>query len=167
MKVKFNVKYGQNEIEIPDTQSFSEEKNKLKNLFSGKVTIYNDITFEGKEKRKFCSHVIDDCFVSLEFKEKSDGTAEHCQRTANIFTKDVKHYKTPDEYRRLPEEKRGDFYTVRTGDFIVLDEITDSVKTSKEFYELLEKYREVGFFVTDWDVNVFGFRCDNLRIGGA
>ena len=76
MKIGFNVKYGYNEIEIPITDKTVPkfQKTGKTDLFSSKVTIYNDIPSDGVNARRFDRFVIDICNIQKGILQNADGT---------------------------------------------------------------------------------------------
>lgn len=166
MKVGFRVKYGYNEIEIPITEKTVPkfQKTGKTDLFSSKVTIYNDIPSDGVNARRFDRFVIDKCNIQGGIVSKADGTIENIVNAVTVISKDVDRYKTPLEYAKLPVDIREDFYTVQVGDFIVLSEVDDIVTTSREFAELQEKYKDNGIVVRSVSANIHGMSVDNVTI---
>lgn len=166
MKVKFRVKYGENEIEIPITENTrpSFKTDGMSNLWKRKVTIYNDIAKNAVEDRHFDRFVIDLCNIQGGIVSKADGTIENIVNAVTVISKDVDRYKTPLEYAKLPVDIREDFYTVQVGDFIVLSEVDDIVTTSREFAELQEKYKDNGIVVRSVSANIHGMSVDNVTI---
>lgn len=175
MKVKFRVKYGENEIEIPITENTrpSFQMDGMTNLWKHKVTIYNDIRAKSVnpenpeyavEARHFDRFVIDKCNIQGGIVSKADGTIENIVNAVTVITKDVDRYKQPLEYAKLPVDIREDFYTVQVGDFIVLSEVDDIVTTSREFAELQEKYKDNGIVVRSVSANIHGMSVDNVTI---
>lgn len=170
MKVKFNVKYGENEIDIPipeQSQRPTFDKGGLANLWKHKVTIYNDISKTAVEERHFDRFVIDLCNIQGGIVSKADGTIENIVNAVTIISKDVDRYKTPLEYAKLPVDIRESFYTVQVGDFIVLAEVDDVVTTSREFAELQEKYKDNGIVVRSVSANIHGMSVDNVTMANV
>lgn len=166
MKVGFDVKWGYNEIEIPITD---EAKPKFRpygmaDKFVDKITIFNDILSDGVSLRRFDRFVIDKCLIYNQLSESADGTINKLMNTQNVITKDVEHYKPPNEYKLLPEDERESFYTVQVNDFVVLDEVEAVVTTSQEFTALQKKYKNNGFLVTSVNASIFGITADNVHI---
>lgn len=167
MKVKFKVKYGENEIDIPipeQSQRPTFDRGGLVDLWKHKVTIYNDIPKNAVEERHFDRFVIDLCNIQGGVVSKADGTIENIVNAVTVISKDVNRYKTPLEYAKLPVDIREDFYTVQVGDFIVLSEVDDVVTTSREFAELQEKYKDNGIVVRSVSANIHGMSVDNVTI---
>lgn len=166
MKVKFNVKYGENEIDIPITENTrpSFKMDGMTDLWKHKVTIYNDIPKTAVEERHFDRFVIDLCNIQGGIVSKADGTIENIVNAATVISKDVDRYKTPIEYAKLPVDIREEYYTVQVGDFIVLSEVDDVVTTSREFGELQEKYKDNGIVVRSVSTNIHGMSVDNVTI---
>lgn len=132
--------------------------------FKRKVTIYNDIPFDGVNLRRFDRFVIDKCFIYNQLSERADSTINKIVNTQNVVTKDINHYKPPMEYKQLPQDKRQQFYTVSPNDFVVLAEVDDVVITPEEFQDLQKKYKNNGFLVTAVNVSIFGMNVDNVHI---
>lgn len=167
MKVGFNVKYGYNEIEIPITEKTVAkfQKNGKTDLFSQKVTIYNDIPSDGVNARRFDRFVIDLCNIQKGVLQNADGTIEKVVNAQTIITKDVEHYKTPIEYAQLPVDEKNKYFTANVNDFVVLAEVDDVVTTSREFQDLQSKYKNNGFSVTAVNEYIHhGMAVDNVQI---
>ena len=173
MKVGFKVKYGYNEIEIPITEKTVPkfQKTGKTDLFSQKVTIYNDITYESYgtseeviKKRHFEKFVIDKCNIQKGILENADGTIEKVVNAITITTKDIEHYKPFLEYVLLPTDKKEQYFTVKTNDFVVLAEVGDVVTTPQEFQDLQKKYKNNGFSVTAVNEYIHGMAVDNVQI---
>lgn len=166
MKVGFNVKYGYNEIEIPITEKTVPkfQKSGMTDLFSSKVTIYNDIASDGVNARRFDRFVIDLCNIQKGILQNADGTIEKVVNAQTITTKDVEHYKTPLEYALLPADEKDKYFTANVNDFVVLAEVDDVVTTSREFQELQSKYKNSGFSVTAVNEYIHGMVVDNVQI---
>lgn len=171
MKVKFNVKYGLNEIDIPIPEQSQQrptfDKGGMADLWKRKVTIYNDIPRTAVEDRHFDRFVIDLCNIQGGIVSKADGTIENIVNAVTVISKDVDRYKTPLEYAKLPVDIREDFYTVQVGDFIVLSEVDDVVTTSREFAELQSKYAENGIVVRSVSPNIHGMSVDNVTMANV
>ena len=167
MKVKFNVTYGENVIDIPipeQSQRPTFDRGGLADLWKHKVTIYNDIQDNGVEDRHFDRFVIDNCNIQGGIVSKSDGTIENIVNAVTVISKDVDRYKAPLEYAKLPVDIRKEYYTVQVGDFIVLSEVDDIVTTSREFAELQKKYKDNGIVVRSVSANIHGMSVDNVTI---
>lgn len=163
MKVEKNV------IEIPITEKTTSKYNSfgLTSLFRHKVTIYNDISADGVNPRRFDKHIIDGCMIYNQITEGGDGTIQKVVNAQSVITKDVQRYKSPLEYARLPVDEKEKYYTVQVDDFVVLDAVDDVVTTSREFQELQKKYAKNGFSVTAVNVNINGMSVDNIQITHA
>lgn len=167
MKVRFKVKYGWNEIDIPIEQCASHPQNQVvgfQDKFTHKVTIYNDIPADGVNLRRFGRFVIDRCLIYNQLSEKANGTINKVVNSQNVVTKDVEHYKSPLEYRLLAADEREDYFTVSPNDFVVFGEVDDIVTDSAEFQALQKKYKNNGFLVTAVNASVFGMNVDNVHI---
>ena len=166
MKVGFNVKYGYNEIEIPITEKTVPkfQKTGKTDLFSQKVTIYNDIPSDGVNARHFDRFVIDLCNIQKGIWQNADGTIEKVVNAQTIITKDIEHYKTPIEYAQLPVDEKDKYFTANVNDFVVLSEVDDVIKTAREFQELQSKYKNNGFSVTAVNEYIHGMAVDNVQI---
>lgn len=145
----------------------SVSKAKSKDLFTGKVTIYNDIPYDGVNLRRFDRFVIDKCLIYNQMAESADGTVQKIINAQNVITKDVEHYKTPLEYSQLAEDERENYYTVQVNDFVVYGDVDDVVTTSKEWQSLQQKYANNGFSVTAVNASIFGMNVDNVQITHA
>ena len=166
MKVGFNVKYGYNEIEIQITDKTVPkfQKTGKTDLFSSKVTIYNDIPSDGVNARRFDRFVIDLCNNQKGILQNADGTIEKVVNAQTIITKDIEHYKTPIEYALLPVDEKDKYFTANVNDFVVLAEVDDIVTTSREFQDLQSKYKNNGFSVTAVNEYLNGMSVDNIQI---
>ena len=136
----------------------------MTDLWEQKVTVYNDIPKNAVEERHFDRFVIDLCNIQGGIVSKADGTIENIVNAVSVITKDVTHYKQPLQYSKLPVDIRENFYTVKVGDFIVLEEVDDVVTTSREFAELQEKYKDNGIVVRSVSANIHGMSVDNVTI---
>ncbi len=136
----------------------------LTDKFTDKVTIYNDISSDGVNPRRFDRFVIDKCLVYEQLTESADGTIQRIVNAQNVITKDTEHYKSPLEYARLPADLKAQYYTVQVDDFVVLAEVDDVVSTSREFQELQEKYKDNGFSVTAVSAYLKGTNTNNIHI---
>ena len=166
MKVGFNVKYGYNEIEIPITEKTVPkfQKTGKTDLFSQKVTIYNDIPSDGVHARRFDRFVINFCNIQKGVLQNATGTLEQVVNAQTIITKDIDHYKAPIEYALLPADMKDNYFTANVNDFVVLAEVDDVVTTSREFQELQSKYKNNGFSVTAVNEYIHGVAVDNVQI---
>lgn len=167
MKVGFDVKYGHNEIDIPIEQYIARLNNGnfgLRNVFTGKVTIYNDTPADNVNSRRFDRFVIDRCLIYNQLTESADGVMQKTVNAQNVIIKDIEHYKPPAEYDSLAEYERKNFYTVKVNDFVVLDEVDDVVTNSQEWIALQKKYKKKGFTVISVNASIFGMNADNIQI---
>lgn len=167
MKVGFNVKYGYNEIEIPITEKTVPkfQKNGMTDLFSSKITIYNDIPSDGVNARRFDRFVIDLCNIQKGILQNADGTIEKVVNAITITTKDIEHYKPSLEYRYLPIDEKEKYYTVQVNDVVIFGEVDDVATTRRELDTLLEeKYKNNGFLVTAVNEYLNGMAVDNVQI---
>nr|DAH76863.1 MAG TPA: hypothetical protein [Bacteriophage sp.] len=166
MKIGFDVKWGHNEIDIPITNGMTPKFSPygLKNKFTDKVTIYNDIPSDGVNLRRFDRFVIDKCLIYNQATEGADGTIQKIINAQNVITKDIEHYKAPVEYKQLATDEKDNFYTVQIDDFVVFGEVDDVVTTSKEFQNLQQKYKDNGFSVTAVNASVHNMNVDNVHI---
>lgn len=139
----------------------------MTDLFTKKVTIYNDIPKTAVEERHFDRFVIDLCNIQGGVVSKTDGTIENIVNAQTIITRDVKRYKSPLEYASIPVDLRGDFFTVQIGDFVVFDEVEDIVTTSREFAELQSKYADNGMVVRSISANINGMSVDNVSMSNV
>ena len=170
MKVGFNVKYGYNEIEIPITDKTVPkfQKTGKTDLFSQKVTIYNDIPSDGVNARRFDRFVIDLCNIQKGILQNADGTIEKVVNAITIITKDTEHYKPSLEYRYLPVDEKDKYYTVQVNDVVIFGEVDDVATTRRELDSLLEtKYKSNGFLVTAVNEYLNGMSVDNIQIINA
>ena len=136
----------------------------MTNLWEQKVTIFNDISKTAVEPRHFDRFVIDKCNIQGGIVSKADGTVENIVNAITVVTKDVLPYKDPLEYKTIPVDLRGEFYTVQIGDFVVLAEVDDVVTTSKEFLELQDKYKDNGIVVRSVSASIHGMSVDNVTV---
>lgn len=144
--------------------SLKKTHTRLLNKFADKVTIYNDISSDGVNLRRFDRHIIDKCLIQRGYTERTDGTIQNNINAITIITKDVEKYKSPIEYKQLATDEKEDYFTVQIDDFVVLSEIDDVVTTSKEFQALQQKYKDNGFLVTMSNPNIHGMGVDNIEI---
>lgn len=171
MKVKFKVKHGENEIDIPIEQYQKQrplfDRGGMADLWARKITIYNDIPADAVNDRRFVRSVIDKCNVQGGIISKADGTIENVVNAITVITKDVDRYKSPSEYRRTPVDLATDCYTVQIGDFVVLSEVNDVITTSREFAELQKKYADNGFVVRTVSSYIEGMSVDNVQFANV
>ncbi len=170
MKVKFKVKYGENEIDIPipeQSQRPTFDRGGMTDLWKHKATIYNDVPADAVNPRRFDRFVIDKCNIQGGIVSRADGTIENIVNAVTVITKDVEHYKQPLEYAKLPVDMKEDFYTVQVGDFIILTEVDDVVTTSREFAELQNKYADNGIVVRSVSANIHGMSVDNVTMANV
>lgn len=167
MKVEFNVKYGKNviEIPIPDKTAFTESN--MTDLWGSRVTIYNDVPASEISGRAFERFVIDKCNIQGGFVDKSDGTIRSVANAKTVITKDIEHYKSPEDFYNMPESERSGFYTAQTGDFVVFGEVPDVVSTAIDFAELQDKYKNNGIKITSVSANIYGMAVDNITMTNA
>lgn len=133
-------------------------------LFTSKVTIYNDIPKTAVEERHFDRFVIELCNIQGGLISKADGTIENIVNARTVITRDVKRYKSPLEYAKTPVDLREEFFTVQVGDFVVFDEVDDIVTTSREFSELQSKYSQNGMVIRSVSANINGMSVDNVQM---
>lgn len=139
----------------------------MTDLFTKKVTIYNDIPKTAIEERHFDRFVIDLCNIQGGVVSRADGTIENIVNAQTIITRDVERYKSPLEYVTIPVDLREDFFTVQIGDFIVFDEVEDIVTTSREYSELQSKYADNGMVVRSISANINGMSVDNVTMSNV
>lgn len=162
---KFKVKYGTNILELPEI--VKKQTNGMTDLWSAKVTIYNDVEETAVEGRRFERFVIPNCNVQGGYITKADGTIENIVNAKTILTKAVEYYKSPREYKMIPADQRENFFTAKSGDFVVLGEVDDIVTTAQEFKELRKKYNDFGITITTADANINGMSVDNISMTNA
>lgn len=132
-----------------------------------RVTIYNDIEKTAIEPRHWDRFVVDKCLIYNGLVEGARDTVQTITNAQNVITKDVKHYKSPTEYVKLPVDEREQYYTVQPDDFIVFDEVFDVVTNAAEWGELQKKYKDNGMSVTTVNPYIFGMATDNVTISNA
>ena len=171
MKVKFNLKYGQNEIDIPIPETAVAFRGKgLRDVFVDKVTIFHSATTadeNGKKTRRFDRMIVDKCSIQGEYVNKPDGTIKNVVHSQTVITRDVARYKTPSEYLALSADERSRHYTVHIGDFVVFAEVDDAVNSSREFADLQERYKDNGMVVAAVKPSLFGMDIDNITFASA
>ena len=134
----------------------------MTDLFTSKATIYNDISVD--KVRRFERFVIDKCQITGQLVENNNSTIRKVVNVDTIITKDIKHYKSPVEYVKLKELERSKYYTVQTGDFVVLGEVDDTVSNANEFVQLQSKYKDSGIKITSVSANIHGMSVDNIMM---
>ena len=139
----------------------------MTDLFTKKVTIYNDIPKTTVEERHFDRFVIDFCNIQGGLISKADGTIENIVNAQTIITKDVKRYKSPLEYASIPIDLREQFFTVQIGDFVVFEEVDDIITTSRDFSDLQSKYADNGMVVRSVSANINGMSVDNVQMANV
>ena len=136
----------------------------MTDLYTQKVTIYNDIPKNAVEERHFDKFVIDKCNIQGGLVNEANGTITNIVNAKSVITRDVSRYKTPLEYAEIPVDLRVDYYTTQIGDFVVFAEVDDIVTTASEFSQLQSKYRSNGMKITSVSVNIFGLSVDNVTM---
>ena len=139
----------------------------MTDLFTKKVTVYNDITAMDDVPRCFVRSVIESCQISGQLVDKANETIRNVINADTVITKDVARYKEPNEYISLDEAVRKNFYTVQAGDFIVFGEVNDVVSDAREFSQLQTRYKQNGIKVTSVNVNINGMAVDNITMTNA
>lgn len=139
----------------------------MTDLWTRKVTIYNDIPTDAVNDRRFDRYVISLCNVQGGIVSKADGTIENIVNAKTVITRKVDAYKSPMEYRETPLDLTDGYYTVQIGDFVVLDEVDDMVTTSREFAELQAKYADNGFSIRAVSVYTNGMGIDNIQFANV
>ena len=136
----------------------------MTDLYTQKVTIYNDIPKNAVEERHFDKFVISKCNIQGGLVNEANGTITNIVNAKSVITKDVNRYKTPIEYAEIPVDLRVDYYTAQIGDFVVFAEVDDIVTTASEFSQLQSKYRNNGMKITSVSANIFGLSVDNVTM---
>ena len=136
----------------------------MTDLYTQKVTIYNDIPKNAVEERRFDKFVIDKCNIQGGLVNEANGTITNIVNAKSVITKDINRYKTPLEYAEIPVDLRVDYYTAQIGDFVVFAEVDDIVTTASEFSQLQSKYRNNGMKITSVSANIFGLSADNVTM---
>lgn len=136
-------------------------------LWKQKVTIYNDISDDAVNNRRFDRFVIEKCNIQGGIISKADGTIENIVNAVTVITKDTSRYRQPLEYKQIPIDLAENTFTVQIGDFIVLSEVDDVVTTSREFASLQGKYADNGIVVRSVSPNIFGMKNDNITISNV
>ena len=134
-------------------------------LFNKKVTIYNDITSDSVNPRRFDRFVIDKCNIQKGILQNADGTIEKVVNAITVTTKDTEHYKPSLEYKYLPIDEKEKYYTVQVNDVVIFGEVDDIATTRRELDGLLEtKYKNNGFLITAVNEYLNGMSVDNIQI---
>ena len=136
----------------------------MTDLYTQKVTIYNDIPKNAVEERHFDKFVIDKCNIQGGLVNEANGTITNIVNAKSVITRDVSRYKTPLEYAEIPVDLRVDYYTAQIGDFVVFAEVDDIVTTASEFSQLQSKYKNNGMKITSVSANIFGLSVDNVTM---
>lgn len=136
----------------------------MTDLYTQKVTIYNDIPKNAVEERHFDKFVIDKCNIQGGLVNEANGTITNIVNAKSVITRDVNRYKTPIEYAEIPVDLRVDYYTAQIGDFVVFGEVDDVVTTASEFSQLQSKYKNNGMKITSVSANIFGLSVDNVTM---
>ena len=136
----------------------------MTDLYTQKVTIYNDIPKNAVEERHFDKFVIDKCNIQGGLVNEANGTITNIVNAKSVITKDINRYKTPLEYAEIPVDLRVDYYTAQIGDFVVFAEVDDIVTTASEFSQLQSKYKNNGMKITSVSANIFGLSADNVTM---
>ena len=136
----------------------------MTDLYTQKVTIYNDIPKNAVEERHFDKFVIDKCNIQGGLVNEANGTITNIVNSKSVIRRDVNRYKTPLEYAEIPVDLRVDYYTAQIGDFVVFSEVDDIVTTASEFSQLQSKYKNNGMKITSVSANIFGLSVDNVTM---
>ena len=136
----------------------------MTDLYTQKVTIYNDIPKNAVEERHFDKFVIDKCNIQGGLVNEANGTITNIVNAKSVITRDVNRYKTPLEYAEIPVDLRVDYFTAQIGDFVVFAEVDDIVTTASEFSQLQSKYKNNGMKITSVSANIFGLSVDNVTM---
>lgn len=139
----------------------------MTNLYSQKVTIYNDVPATDAENRHFDRFVIENCTIQGGYVVQTDGTIQNVVNAQTVITKDISRYKPSMEYALIPVDLRAQYYTAQIGDFIVFDEVGDVVETASEFAKLQTKYKDNGMKITNVVANIHGMAVDNVTMTNA
>lgn len=139
----------------------------MTNLWDKEVTIFNDMPATATEQRHFDRFVISKCNIQGGRVSRVDGTIENIVNAQTVWTRDVERYKDPREYAMLPVDERENYYTVKTGDFVVFGEVGDIVETAADYAALQSKYRNNGFKITSVSPNIHGMNVDNVSFTNA
>ena len=136
----------------------------MTDLYTQKITIYNDIPKNAVEDRHFDKFVIDKCNIQGGLVNEANGTITNIVNAKSVVTRDINRYKTPLEYAEIPVDLRVDYYTAQIGDFVVFAEVDDIVTTASEFSQLQSKYKNNGMKITSVSANIFGLSVDNVTM---
>lgn len=136
----------------------------MTDFFKNKVTIYNDVPSDEVNERRFDRFVINKCNIQKGILQNADGTIEKVANALTIITKDITHYISPKKYALLPVDEKNKYFTANVNDFIVCEEVEDIVTTAREFQELQNKYKDIGFSVTAVNEYIYGSSVDNVQI---
>lgn len=139
----------------------------LTELYTDKVTIYNDVPATSAEKRHFDRYVLDRCNIQSGRVSRADGTIENIVNAITVWTKNVENYKDPRDYRLIPTDLRDSFWTAQIGDFVVFGEVDDIVETAADFQALQSKYKDNGLKITTTSPNIYGLNVDNVSFSNA
>ncbi len=133
------------------------------NLWKSKITIYSNIISETSE-RSFRRFVVDKCNIQTQLTEKNNGTVSNIVGIKTVITKSVENFIKQDDFILLPEKTREKYYTVKNGDFVVFEEVTDTVSNALEFAELQKKYKDNGMKVVTVNPHINGMDVDNITL---
>ena len=155
------------DVEIPNSERHKLQGKGIKNTFLDVVTIYNDIPADNVNPRRFDRTVIDKCNIMRGRTASSDGTVTNDLHAITVISKDVDDYVSPLEYKDLPADLKEKKFTLSIGDFVVLESVDDIVTTSREFAELQQKYKDIGFSVRSVGINIYGLAVDNVQFANV
>lgn len=141
-----------------------QELSGLKNLFTENVTIYNDIPADTVNPRRWKRQVVNRCNIQGNLVQRMNGNIVNVVNAKSVVTKDVDKYKNPIEYDALPEDEKEDYFTVRTGDFVVFGIVEDVVASSADYAKLQTKYKDNGIKVVSVSVNIYNLNADNIMM---
>lgn len=158
MKIKFDVKYGRNTIELPintGEKIYSDNSNGLSNLNNQHFTIINQIPTSQSVMTKMAwkKRLLTKCNKKDGIYDKSSQGVVYKANTWTAYIFDWLEYKPPlwvdGGYYALADDAKVEFFTAAVGDLLIFAEIDDPVPTSiAEFDALRNKYKDCGGIIT-------------------
>lgn len=144
----------------------------MKDLFTHKCTIYNVIPKNGNVAAVYGNmRVVDRCFFEGNTISKINGTIIQNVYSKYFYTKDIQHYLpplwVPGGYYSLHDVEKANYFTVATGDIIILAEVNDIVANSSQFNDLKTKYKDQIIIVTSTGANINGLETDHIMAVNA
>ena len=155
MKIRFDVKWGTNVIDVPICPEPQNENGGLSNLKDKTFTVINRIpTAAGSAQiEKWIKNTLRGCDRLDGIYDRTNGTMVRAADTWTAWLGDWQSFKSPDwlddGYYTLTDDEKARFYTANVGDLLIFNEIPDSAPTDERgFRALIDKYKSMGGIIT-------------------